>query len=57
MTKCKPSKDGILTLTLPKINEARRKVVKVNLADKNAATTGARVSPLLKPTTLKRALC
>jgi len=26
-------KDGILTLTLPKINEARRKV-KVNLADK-----------------------
>jgi len=26
-------KDGILTLT-PKINEARRKVVKVNLADK-----------------------
>jgi len=30
----------------------RRKVVKVNLADNNAATTGPRVSPLLKPTTL-----
>jgi len=37
-------KDGILTLTLPKINEAR-KVVKVNLADKNAATTGAKSEP------------
>lgn len=37
-------KDGILTLTLPKVTEARRKVVKVNLADNTAATpevTGA----------------
>lgn len=31
-------KDGILTLTLPKVTEARRKVVKVNLADNTAAT-------------------
>jgi len=48
-------KDGILTLTLPKINEARRKVVKVNLADKTLRRPEPRVSPLLKPTTLKRA--
>jgi HSP20 family protein len=36
-------KDGILTLTLPKVTEARRQVVKVNLVD-SAATpenTGA----------------
>lgn len=32
-------KDGILTLTLPKVTEARRQVVKVNLADPNTATT------------------
>jgi HSP20 family protein len=32
-------KDGILTLTLPKVTEARRQVVKVNLADTTAATT------------------
>ena len=31
-------KDGILTLTLPKVTEERRKVVKVNLADTTAAT-------------------
>lgn len=31
-------KDGILTLTLPKVTEARRKVVKVNLADNTTAT-------------------
>lgn len=31
-------KDGILTLTLPKVTEARHKVVKLNLADNNAAT-------------------
>jgi HSP20 family protein len=31
-------KDGILTLTLPKVTEARRTVVKVNLADTTAAT-------------------
>ncbi len=29
-------KDGILTLTLPKVTEARRQVVKVNLADNTA---------------------
>lgn len=34
-------KDGILTLTLPKVTEARRQVVKVNLAD----TTTASVAP------------
>lgn len=32
-------KNGILTLTLPKVTEARRKVVKVNIADNTAATT------------------
>jgi HSP20 family protein len=26
-------KDGILTLTLPKVTEARNKVVKINLAE------------------------
>lgn len=31
-------KDGILTLTLPKVTEARRKVVKVNLAGNTAAS-------------------
>ncbi len=31
-------KDGILTLTLPKVTEARRKVVKINLADTTPAT-------------------
>ena len=31
-------KDGILTLTLPKVTEARRKVVKVNLTDNTVAT-------------------
>lgn len=31
-------KDGILTLTLPKVTEARRQVVKVNLADQNTAS-------------------
>ena len=31
-------KDGILTLTLPKVTEARHKVVKVNLAGNTAAT-------------------
>lgn len=32
-------KDGILTLTLPKVTEARHKVVKLNLADNSAATS------------------
>lgn len=31
-------KNGILTLTLPKVTEARRQVVKVNIADNTAAT-------------------
>lgn len=31
-------KDGILTLTLPKVTEARHKVVKVNLTDNTTAT-------------------
>lgn len=31
-------KDGILTLTLPKVTEARRQVVKVNLADTTTAS-------------------
>lgn len=30
-------KNGILTLTLPKVTEARRKVVKVNIADSSTA--------------------
>ncbi len=30
-------KDGILTLSLPKVVEARNKVVKINLADVNQA--------------------
>jgi len=34
-------KDGILTLTLPKVTAARHKVVKVNLADNAAATPEA----------------
>lgn len=34
-------KDGILTLTLPKVTEARRQVVKVNLADTNTTTESA----------------
>lgn len=32
-------KDGILTLTLPKVIEARNQVVKINLADNTAQTT------------------
>lgn len=32
-------KDGILTLTLPKVTEARHKVVKVNLADATPVAT------------------
>lgn len=32
-------KDGILTLTLPKVSEARSQVVKINLADTNTQTT------------------
>jgi len=32
-------KDGILTLTLPKVTEARNKVVKINLAEIAGATT------------------
>ncbi len=31
-------KDGILTLTLPKVTEARNQVVKINLADNTAQT-------------------
>lgn len=38
-------KDGILTLTLPKVTEARRKVVKVNLADNTAATPEVTTEP------------
>lgn len=38
-------KDGILTLTLPKVTEARRKVVKVNLADNTAATPEINAAP------------
>jgi len=38
-------KDGILTLTLPKVTEARRKVVKVNLADNTTATPEIPVAP------------
>lgn len=39
-------KDGILTLTLPKVTEARRKVVKVNLADNTAATPEVTAQPV-----------
>lgn len=34
-------KNGILTLTLPKVTEARRQVVKVNIADNTAAAPAA----------------
>jgi len=34
-------KNGILTLTLPKVSEARNKVVKVNLADTSETTPAA----------------
>ncbi|HEY9695605.1 MAG TPA: Hsp20/alpha crystallin family protein, partial [Oculatellaceae cyanobacterium] len=34
-------KDGILTLTLPKVVEEKNKVVKINLADLNQANTAA----------------
>ena len=34
-------KDGILTLTLPKVVEEKNKVVKINLADLNPANTAA----------------
>lgn len=39
-------KDGILTLTLPKVTEARRKVVKVNIADNTAATPEISEAPV-----------
>lgn len=38
-------KNGILTLTLPKVAEVRRQVVKVNLADNTAATTESTHKP------------
>jgi HSP20 family protein len=38
-------KDGILTLTLPKVAETRRQVVKVNLADNTAATPEVSAAP------------
>lgn len=38
-------KDGILILTLPKITEARRQVVKVNLADHIVATPEINTAP------------
>lgn len=43
-------KDGILTLTLPKVTEARRKVVKVNLADNTAATPEVNAAPAAEAT-------
>lgn len=38
-------KDGILILTLPKVTEARRQVVKVNLADNTVATSEINATP------------
>ena len=38
-------KDGILILTLPKVTEARRQVVKVNLADNTVATSEINAAP------------
>jgi HSP20 family protein len=38
-------KDGILTLTLPKVVDARRKVVKVNLTDTTASADTANETP------------
>ena len=38
-------KDGILTLTLPKVVDARRKVVKVNLTDTTASVDTANETP------------
>ncbi|MBV8887323.1 MAG: hypothetical protein JO235_25465, partial [Chroococcidiopsidaceae cyanobacterium CP_BM_RX_35] len=50
-------KDGILTLTLPKVAEARHKVVKVNLTDttapattETAATPAPEATPAAEPT-------
>ena len=37
--------NGILTLTLPKVTEARRTVVKINLADSTAATPELTTQP------------
>lgn len=39
-------KDGILTLTLPKVTQTRPKVVKVNLADNTAATPEVTAAPV-----------
>ncbi|BAZ70289.1 MAG: Hsp20/alpha crystallin family protein [Pelatocladus maniniholoensis HA4357-MV3] len=41
-------KNGILTLTLPKVTEARQKVVKINLAD-NTTEPVAKVAPTEEP--------
>ncbi|MFE1747458.1 Hsp20/alpha crystallin family protein [Coleofasciculus sp. H7-2] len=39
-------KDGILTLTLPKVTQARRTVVKLNLADTTSATPEVTDAPV-----------
>jgi HSP20 family protein len=39
-------KDGILTLTLPKVTEARRTVVKLNLGDSTSATPELNSQPV-----------
>ena len=43
-------KDGILTLILPKVTEARRQVVKVNLADNTPATPEVTTEPTAQAT-------
>jgi HSP20 family protein len=43
-------KNGILTLTLPKVAEARNKVVKVNLADTTPATAEVAAEPTVAAT-------
>jgi HSP20 family protein len=41
-------KNGILTLTLPKVQEAQRRVVKIHLGESSGAIPGAEISPALE---------
>jgi len=42
-------KNGVLTLTLPKVTEARRTVVKLNLADSTDAVEASNVQADAEP--------
>lgn len=41
-------KNGILTLTLPKVQEAQRRVVRINFGESSGAIPGAEASPALE---------